>query len=126
MTSRASRLVLALTVLTAFLGAQSSAALFDAPVVVGDDYMRFMNVLDFDGDGWKDALSVWYHIGNVTSVDVRGFRNDQTGRLVHVWTVGQGLNGVTVPLSQVDTATGDMNLDGQEDFVLSVLGTIYV
>jgi hypothetical protein len=106
------------------LCAQSSAAVFDAPVVVGGDYTRFMNVLDLDGDGWEDALSVWYPVGTIDSIDVRGFRNDQTGRLVHVWTVTHQLFGST--LLNVDSATGDMNLDGKEDFVVSVGGTFYV
>ena len=49
MTCRASRLVLVLSVLTTLLCAQSSAAAFDAPVVVGDQHTRFLDVLDFDG-----------------------------------------------------------------------------
>src|SRR4029078_1022246 len=115
MTSRISRLILVMSVLMSTLEAQQSAALFDAPVIVGTDYTRLLNVLDFDGDGWKDAISCWYQPGtSSTAILIHGWRNDQTGHLVIPWSLSHPL--VTFTLLDVDMATGDMNLYGRDDF----------
>src|SRR5262245_43850961 len=92
---------------------------FEAAVVVADNQAGFESVLDYDADGKMDAVSVWFP--TATSILVRGFRNDGTGRLLPDWSAAY--SGFTNPPGSGPTAVlgvGDFNGDGRADFVLTL------
>lgn len=104
------------------LRAQESKALLQAPLVVLPvDSAPFQRVGDFDGDGDLDAVGTRIHqSGGSNQVVV--WRNDG-GQMVQAHfgssSVG-GFGGTTTPgWRSYAVATGDLDNDGDDDFVVS-------
>jgi hypothetical protein len=115
----ASACAVAAMVLGGSAPAQSFSPPFEAAAVVADNQTRFESVLDYDGDGKMDAVSVWFPTS--TSILVKGFRNDGAGRLVPDWSVTHS-GFVNFPSSppHATLGVGDFNTDGRADFVLTL------
>jgi hypothetical protein len=99
--------------------AQQSAALFDSPLVVVDGTHRFERTLDLNGDGYADAIG-WYWKDNYYSeARVRGYLNDQAGRLETLpWT--ETVYGTFNANSASASTVADFNLDGLDDWALGI------
>ena len=99
--------------------AQNFSPPFEAAWVVADNQTRFEGVLDYDGDGKMDAVSVWFPSN--TSIRVRGYRNDGAGQLVPDWDVTYpGVNPISLAGPKAVLGTGDFNGDGLTDFALTL------
>jgi FG-GAP-like repeat len=101
------------------VSAQNFAPPFEAACVVADSQTRFEGVLDYDGDGRMDAVSVLFP--STTTLRVRGYLNDGAGQLVPDWDITYpGVNPITLAGPKAVLATGDFNGDGLDDFALSL------
>ena len=69
---------------------QESAQIIAAPAVIGSDVEAFRAALDMNGDGDKDALSIWFQ--GPTTARVSGWSNDGAGVFALGWSL-------TLPLS---------------------------
>ena len=77
------------------VSAQNFSPPFEAACVVADNQTRFEGVLDYDGDGRMDAVSVLFP--STTTLRVRGYRNDGAGQLVPDWGITYpGVNPITL------------------------------
>lgn len=105
---------------------QESATVFDASVLVADQFSRFDLVLDLDADGFADAVDWWWPASSVYEVArVSGWINDQSGKLVKAWTI---LLNMPEPNDAVSGRSGAGDLDGDalEDFALSFGSDVFV
>src|SRR5262245_24918646 len=109
-------------VLATGLRAQESRAVFDAPVVVAGEFQMITDVADRDGDGWSDAYGWWE--SDIDKIQVSGWRNDHAGNLVLDFTLPPIDVGEYVYANE--SAVGDLDGDGRDDYVLAVSGNIYV
>ncbi|HET6201332.1 MAG TPA: VCBS repeat-containing protein [Planctomycetota bacterium] len=100
---------------------QESAAVFDAPVVAVGPYFRITNLLDVDGDGLKDAVGTWY---SGSGGQVTGWNNDGTGKLSGAWAFTLPFPNSSYSVTDTRIATGDFDLDGDEDFAVSAGGVL--
>jgi FG-GAP-like repeat len=103
------------------LPAQSLGSVpFEAAVVVADNQARFEALLDYDGDGRMDAVSVWFP--SSLAVTVRGYRNDGAGQLLLDWSVTHTgiMNPPNVFVPTAVLGVGDFDSDGVDDFVLTL------
>ncbi len=119
-------LALACCLLPAAAPAQQSAAPLDAPLVTLDQRGRYGVVLDFDNDGWMDAVSWWWQSGYITHVTLKGWRNDGTGKLVEIWSMNVNVNnGTSSPPSSgasLRMFTCNLDSDGFTDFYFVIDG----
>ncbi|HKB16356.1 MAG TPA: VCBS repeat-containing protein [Planctomycetota bacterium] len=104
--------------------AQESAAVFDAAVVVAGEYQRIQKLPDLDGDGFPDAIGTWDSTAPLGQIAVTGWRNDGTGALTQVWAFNQLMSGGAPSAQATLLATGDFDLDGDDDFVLATGGSL--
>jgi FG-GAP-like repeat len=114
-------LVLAMVVLPGL--AQESAQLIAAPEVIAGSQDAFRIAPDLNGDGDKDAVSVWFPSG--TMARVAGFWNDGTGVLTEGWVANFTITPSTVlNPTPIRLAAGDLDGDGAEDFVFTIDGWV--
>jgi len=79
---------------------------------------------DFDNDGWKDLFVAQSHVlDNVEAIDPSlQYKQRPLLALNHNARFERGDPGSTVPTASRGAAFGDLNNDGWEDVVMSVLG----
>src|SRR5215207_6603661 len=96
--------------------------LLDAPLVIAGKSERLIKTLDLDGDGWEDAIGAWRNspVGAQYALTSKlsGWINDRHGHLVETWNLTQPLHAEAIEPHD-GTATGDLDGDGREDFVVS-------
>jgi len=113
---------LALVLFSVAAAAQESRAVYDAPLVVIDDpdHPPFVAVLDFDGDGRKDALGFYSAYGpQYGAYEVRGYRQTAAGRFVTSWWINVYDEAVAPPNPRVEVfvVPGVLGApDGRDDF----------
>jgi FG-GAP-like repeat len=122
---RGAVLVAAAAVTCGLGSGQESAQLFAAPAVIATTTDSFRIAPDLNGDGDKDAVSVWLTPG---SARVAGWWNDGTGVLTPGWSVVLALTFNPPPgfntTIHAHFASGDLNGDGADDFVGSLQSTV--
>jgi hypothetical protein len=105
--------------LAATTAAQESASNFKAAIAIGDSQTHLRALLDYDGDGATDAVSVYATPGAATGT-LRGYRN-LGGDLVLDWSLpfappgGPFYGGVLPTLA----SRVDLDGDGLDDFVVA-------
>ena len=78
---------------------------------------RIVTTLDLDGDGWADAVGWWRAWWDANRM--RCWINDGTGRLVDPgWTLAFPWSDAAIEPHDA-TASGDLDGDGDDDFVVS-------
>jgi enediyne biosynthesis protein E4 len=79
---------------------------------------------DFDNDGWKDLFVAQSHVlDNVEQIDPSlHYKELPLLGLNHSGRFERSDSGVTVPVAARGAAFGDLNNDGWEDVVMTVLG----
>jgi FG-GAP-like repeat len=105
-------------------GAQQSGQFLRAPMLTVSSSTQRMNaLLDFDADGWMDAVGTFCKTSEKAGITL--FRNDGTGKLNTSWhgEWTQYANNTTNPFPVV---TGDLNNDGRGDFVTALRDEIRV
>ncbi|HET6204640.1 MAG TPA: VCBS repeat-containing protein [Planctomycetota bacterium] len=112
-------LLLCAGILAPAIGAQQSAAIFDAPIVVAGEYLRITNLLDLDGDSFPDAIGSWDSTNPSGQVAVTALHNDGTGKLDVAWSFNLPIPSSALA-SSTRIGTGDFDLDGDDDFVVSI------
>jgi len=96
--------------------AQQSAAPFDAPLVTLFSLDRYGLLVDLDQDGFMDAVSWWWSGPSLTSVRLRGWRNDGTGKLVLAWSTVVSLGELGAGTFRILPC--NLDSDGSTDFYL--------
>ncbi|HYC76797.1 MAG TPA: VCBS repeat-containing protein [Planctomycetota bacterium] len=92
---------------------QVPSALFDAPILVDATTAEVRVLVDFDGDGLKDAVAA---SGSGTSATLAGLRSVGDGSFAPSWTLPFT---ATVAGGTFLAEAADLNGDGFEDFVLA-------
>lgn len=116
-----------LAALSTLAPAQESRAIFDALVVVADDEKRMEALIDFQNDGFVDALAYWWTGSTKSSTSYRLFSlvNDGTGAFDVGWEVVHGfVSDGDYP--SLRAFTGNLNGDAYEDFIVFVDRSIHV
>ena len=115
--------VLILSLFAAPVRAQERAALLDAPLVTLSAFDRYGLMVDLDHDGFQDSVSWWWTGPSATSVRLRAWRNDGTGKLVYVWSseVSVRSSSVSRPLL-LRVFPCNLDSDGSTDFYLVFTG----
>ncbi|MCY2958829.1 MAG: VCBS repeat-containing protein [Planctomycetota bacterium] len=119
---------LAALALTAATGSAQVRAPFDAPLVVADEYKQIVKTLDLNGDGWMDAFGWWtdsQYGAHPGQGEMHGWINDGAGNLALAWNVPYG-NSVYDGFPSDVCATGDLDGDGDDDFVILANGRVRV
>ena len=115
---------LCLAALAPFSFAQGVKPIFDAPVVVMGIDQRMESVVDIDGDGWDDVVSMWRRtVGFTQNAGIFGWLNDGEGGVDLAWQV---LIPDIAVSAEKRLVTGDLNGDGRGDVVASMEGEIHV
>ncbi len=113
--------------LSANLQAQESKAFFDAPIDITGNRDRFESVVDMNGDGYADAIAVWWEGVTYSQIHLHVFLNDQHGKL----EPGYPINLATTPalpnaVSPWHVATGDLSNDGLPEVLIGIGQRVHV
>ncbi|HEX6883525.1 MAG TPA: VCBS repeat-containing protein [Planctomycetota bacterium] len=82
---------------------------------------RYGVVVDLDADGYMDAVSWWWaNLSYASSVRLKGWRNDGTGKLVQAWTttVEVSTDSPAANSSHLRLLPCELDGDGRTDFCL--------
>ncbi len=122
-------LALAFASLASVSGAQESRAVFDCGMVtLPFNVIPYTALLDFDGDGDLDAVGDWTEDQFAAFIRVGLFENDGNGVLAPTgWAIKiEDAGSMSVFPLETQIATGDLNGDGKDDFVLANGGFVHV
>ena len=113
-------LVAILAVMGGYAHGQQSSAVLDLPVVVAPQSTDFRALVDLDGDGRKEAVSI--NFPSASAITVAGWQFGNAAPSVG-WQVTYNTIAPGTPLT-TSIVAGDFNGDGREDFALSVANYI--
>jgi len=102
---------------TAPVLAQESLAHVDAPVVTLSDQERFETLIDIENDGDMDAIGAWWIDDSFRQLRFSTYINDGSGRLAFGYNIGNPWVDQDTSSPQHALAVGDLNGDGQDDFL---------
>ena len=108
-----------LAALATALPAQESAAWFDTPSVEVGPQHRFERVLDLDGDGDSDAIGWWWVDDHFERVWLRAYLDVGLGQPAWSWALGVDVPDMGAGAYASESAVGDLDADGSDDFVLA-------
>ena len=115
--------LVALLVLAPFAPAQQESQFYNAPIlVVPSKYQRMNALLDFNGDGWMDAVGSYSP--NSDKAGVYGFLNDGRGSLDPLFKFEWPISDTKDLPFPIEAA--DLDDDGRDDFVAGLRGVMRI
>lgn len=114
----------ALGILAGTASAQKGDALLDAPLVALDTQHRMMLTLDYDQDGFEDAVGYWWEDDYYDKLFFRVYLNDGAGTLVPTYTSSIA-GDIAGPSDEVKFFEADLNGDPLPDFIAVFSNELY-